>query len=286
MTRQTFGRTLTTLGQERPELSSAQLLPMKPVSFRARDDLTIHGYLTEPATAQRGQACVLHVHGGPWGRDAWGFHAASQYLASRRYCVMQLNFRGSTGYGREFLKASYRQWGLPMQDDVSDAAQWLISQGLASSDKLAIYGASYGGYATLAAVAFTPDLFAAAVEVVGVSNPLQLFEQLPPHWEFMRRMFEIRIGHPIHDAQALKAVSSALHTDRIRTPLMVVQGATDPRVKKVQSDQIVQRLRQRGVAVEYMVKEDEGHGFNKEENLFDMYQAVGRFLDQHLMARP
>ncbi len=203
-------------------------------------------------------------------------------MANRGYAVLQVNFRGSTGYGRKFWEASFKQWGRAMQDDISDGVQWLIKQGIADPKRVAIYGGSYGGYATLAGVTFTPDLYAAAVDNVGISNLFTFLNTIPPYWKpFLDQMHEM-VGDPVKDKDVLTATSPALNSQKIKTPLFIAQGAQDPRVNKAESDQIVEGLRKRGVDVEYMVKDNEGHGFHNEENKFAFYEAMEAFLDKHL----
>ena len=256
---------------------------MKPVSYKSRDGLTIHGYLPLPVGKEaRNLPVVVNPHGGPWARDVWGYNAEVQFLANRGYAVFQMNFRGSTGYGRKFWEASFRQWGRTMQDDITDGVQWLIKEGIADPKRVAIYGASYGGYATLAGVTLTPDLYAAAVNYVGVSNMFTFMKTIPPYWEPLREMFYEMVGNPEKDKEFLQAVSPVFHVDKIKTPLFVAQGARDPRVNKAESDQIVEALKKRGVAVEYMVKENEGHGFRNQENQFEFYEAMEKFLARHM----
>ena len=274
---------LTFLAEVTPWLKEADLAEMKPVSYPARDGLTINGYLTLP----RGKApeklpVVVNPHGGPWARDSWGFSAEAQFLANRGYAVFQPNFRGSTGYGRGFWEAGFKQWGRSMQDDVTDGVQWLIKQGIADPKRIAIYGGSYGGYATLAGVTFTPELYAAAVDYVGVSNLFTFMQTIPPYWKPYLEMMHQMVGDPVADKELLTATSPAFHVDRIRTPLFIAQGANDPRVNKAESDQVVEALKKRGVAVEYMVKDDEGHGFQNEENRLAFYGAMEAFLALHL----
>ncbi|NMD17975.1 MAG: S9 family peptidase, partial [Synergistaceae bacterium] len=205
-----------------------------------------------------------------------------QFLANRGLAVLQMNFRSSTGYGRAFWEAGFKQWGRAMQDDITDGVQWLIEQGIADPERIGIYGGSYGGYAVLAGLAFTPDLYACGVDYVGVSNIFTLLETIPPYWELGRKMMYVQIGDPEKDKDLLEAASPVFHADRIKAPLFVAQGANDPRVKKAESDQIVEALRKRGVDVEYMVKDNEGHGFLNEENRFDFYRAMERFFSKHL----
>jgi len=277
--------TLSKLGDITPWLNPAHMAPMKPISFKARDGLEIPGYLTLPVgKPAKNLACIVNPHGGPWARDGWGFNPEVQFLANRGYCVLQLNFRGSTGYGRKFWEASFKQWGLAMQDDVSDGVKWLVDQGIADPKRIGIYGASYGGYATLAGVTKTPELYAAAVNYVGVSNLFTFMNTIPPYWEpFRKQMYEM-VGNPEDpkDKERMTATSPALNAAKIKTPLLVAQGARDPRVNKAESDQIVAALKARGVDVQYIVKDNEGHGFANEENRFEFYNAMEAFFGKHL----
>lgn len=269
-----------------PWIKSDEMNAMHPVCYTTRDGLQIEAYLTlpdglTPDTAKQ-LPVVVNPHGGPWARDCWGYSSEVQFLSNRGYAVFQMNFRGSTGYGRHFLEASYKQWGLKMQDDITDGVKWLIEQGIANPNRIAIYGGSYGGYATLAGLTFTPDLYACGIDYVGVSNLFTFMQTIPPYWRPMLEMMYEQVGHPEHDADQLAATSPALHADNIKVPLFVAQGANDPRVNKAESDQMVEALRQRGVVVEYMVKDNEGHGFHNQENRFDFYRAMERFLKAHL----
>jgi dipeptidyl aminopeptidase/acylaminoacyl peptidase len=274
---------LTKLADVAPWLNPDQLAPMKPIQYSSRDGLTIHGYLTLPlGRAPKNLPVVINPHGGPWARDTWGYNPEVQFLANRGYGVLQMNFRGSTGYGRKFWEASFKEWGKKMQDDITDGVQWLIHQGVADPKRIAIYGGSYGGYATLAGVTFTPDLYAAAVDYVGPSNMFTFMNTIPPYWKPYLDMFHEMVGDPTKDKELLESESPVMHVDKIKTPLFVAQGAHDPRVNKAESDQMVASLKKRGVAVEYMVKDNEGHGFHNEENKFDFYTAMEKFLDQHL----
>lgn len=283
-------RQLSKLADLAPWIDTADMAPMRPIRFTARDGLTITGYLTLPVGVELGQAVVpalpliVNPHGGPWARDTWGFNVEAQLLANRGYAVLQLNFRGSTGYGRAFWEASFGQWGRAMQNDIDDGIDWLVSQGAVDPKRVGIYGASYGGYAVLAGVAFTPDRYAAAVDYVGVSNLFTLLESMPPYWKPMLDMMYEMIGNPNTEEgkQALHDASPLFFVDRIVTPLFVAQGANDPRVKQAESDQIVDALRARGVDVKYMLKENEGHGFHNEENQFEFYEAMEAFLAEHL----
>ena len=267
-----------------PWLNPNDMAEMKPISYKSRDGLTIHGYLTLPITYKKGDQIpiVVHPHGGPWVRDYWGFSSQIQYLANKGYGVFQMNYRGSTGYGRDFWEKSFKQWGKTMQDDITDGVNWLIEEQIANPNKIAIYGASYGGYATLAGLTFTPDLYACGVDYVGVSSLFTFMESMPPYWELYRSMMYEMVGDPEKDKELLASASPLLHVDKIKVPLFIAQGANDPRVKKSESDQIVEALKAKGIDVPYMVKDDEGHGFYNEENQFDFYRSMGKFLDKYL----
>jgi len=274
---------LTELVHLSPWLDPDNMSEMHPISYKSRDGLTIHGYLTIPKnTKPENLPLIVNPHGGPWHRDMWLFNPEVQMLANRGYAVLQVNFRASTGYGKEFMNAGDKQWGLKIQDDITDGVQWAIDQGIADPERIGIYGASFGGYATLAGITFTPDLYAAAVSYVGVSNIFTFLDTVPPYWETMRNMLYGKIGHPEEDKELLTATSPIFHVDKIKTPLFVAQGANDPRVNKAESDQIVEALRARGIEVDYMLKEDEGHGFANIENQIEFYNKMMTFLDSHL----
>jgi len=274
------------LFDHRPELSQYELAPMEPFSFRARDGLTIHGYLTfPPGGGRQGLPMVLNVHGGPWARDTWGFDPEAQWLANRGYLCLQVNFRGSTGYGKAFVNAGDREWGNAMQNDLTDAVEFAVGQGWADRERVAIYGGSYGGYAALAGVTFTPDLYRCAVDIVGPSNLKTLIETIPPYWQPQIALFHQRVGNPETDAEFLWARSPLSRAASIKTPLLIAQGANDPRVKQAESEQIVAALRDAGIDYEYMLFPDEGHGFAKPENRLKFYAAAERFLARHLGGR-
>ncbi len=267
----------------RPWINEEHMAEMKPISYTSRDGLTIHGYLTLPKGKEpKGLPVVINPHGGPWARDQWGFNPEVQLLANRGYAVLQMNFRGSTGYGREFWTKSFKQWGKTMQDDITDGVEWLKKEGIADPDRIAIYGASYGGYATLAGITYTPELYACAVDYVGVSNMFTFMNTVPPYWEPFKKMMYEMVGDPKADSLLLREASPVFFVDRIQCPLFIAQGATDPRVNKAESDQVVEALRARGVEVQYMVKDNEGHGFHNEENRFEFYDAMDAFLAQHI----
>lgn len=266
-----------------PWLNEDEMAEMKPVRYAARDGLEIQGYLTLPLEKEaKGLPLVVNPHGGPWHRDSWGFNPEVQLLANRGYAVLQVNFRGSTGYGREFWEASFKQWGLKMQDDITDGVKYLINEGVADPDRVAIYGGSYGGYATLAGLCFTPDLYACGIDYVGVSNLFTFLKTIPPYWKPMLDMMYEMVGDPEEMEEQFTQTSPALQAEKIQSPLLIAQGAKDPRVNIAESDQMVAALKARGVEVEYLVKENEGHGFSNEENRFEFYEAMERFLEEHL----
>ena len=269
-----------------PWLNENELAEMVPVEYMSRDSVKISGYLTLPngytLETAKDLPVVVNPHGGPWARDGWYFNPEVQFLANRGYAVLQMNFRGSTGYGRIFWEKSFKQWGLTMQDDVTDGTKWLIDQGIANPKAIAIYGGSYGGYATLQGIVKEPDLYAAAVDYVGVSNLFTFMNTIPPYWKPMLDMMYEMVGNPKTDSLQLAATSPALNADKIKTPLFVAQGKNDPRVNIAESDQIVEALKKRNITVEYMVKDNEGHGFHNEENRFDFYRAMEKFLGEQL----
>jgi dipeptidyl aminopeptidase/acylaminoacyl peptidase len=269
-----------------PWLDENEMGKQFPIKYMSRDGLTIEGYLTlpkgyTPETAKN-LPVVVNPHGGPWARDSWGFNPEIQFLANRGYAVLQMNFRGSTGFGKKFWEASFQKWGREMQDDITDGTKWLIEKGIADPEKIAIYGGSYGGYATLMGLVKEPELYAAGVDYVGVSNMFTFMKTIPPYWEPLLQMMYEMVGNPEKDSAMLAEVSPVLHADKIIAPLFVAQGAKDPRVNIDEADQMVAAMKARGVEVEYMVKENEGHGFGNEENRFDFYRAMESFLEKHL----
>lgn len=282
-------REVSFLYRSRPELPTEHLAEMRPVTYEARDGLEIPAYLTLPKGVEaRGLPAVLLIHGGPWSRDSWGYDSYAQFLANRGYAVLQPNFRGSTGYGKAFLNAGNKEWGTgAMQHDLTDGARWLIEEGIADPERVGIMGGSYGGYATLAGLAFTPDLYAAGVDIVGPSNLITLLESIPAYWAPIRKMFHERMGDPTtEEGEAqLRAQSPLNSADRITAPLLIIQGANDPRVKQAESDQIVIALRDRGYPVRYIVAGDEGHGFRGELNRLAQTVATEAFLAEHLGGR-
>ena len=262
---------------------------MQAIRYTARDGVVIPGYLVTPkGVPAENLPTVILPHGGPWGRDYWGYDPFVQFLANRGYAVMQPNFRASTGFGKAFLNAGNGEWGTGiMQHDITDGVKHLVDAGIADPEQIAIMGASYGGYATLAGVAFTPDLYAAGVSIVGPSNIITLLDSIPPYWGPTKQMFLRRVGDPDdeEDRARLVAQSPFFHAENIEAPLLIIQGANDPRVKKAESDQIVVALRDLDRPVQYLLAPDEGHGFRGKENRLAMFAAIERFLARHLDGR-
>lgn len=277
---------LKKLEEVSPWLKAEQMADMKPIKYKSRDGLTIHGYLTLPRGVEAKKLpIVVNPHGGPWARDFWGYNPEIQFLANRGYAVLQMNFRGSTSFGKKFWQASFKQWGKTMQNDITDGVKMLIKKGIADPKRIGIYGGSYGGYATLAGLTFTPDLYACGVDYVGVSSIFSWMKAFPPYWKpFLEMVYEM-VGHPEKDKELLKSASPLYHVDKIKVPLLVAQGANDPRVPKAESDQLVEALKKRGIDAPYIVKDNEGHGFRNEENRFDFYRAMEKFLGKHLRGR-
>ena len=281
-------RQLTPQYRIREKLPREHLASMKAVRYTSVDGLEIPAFLTLPkGVPAKNLPAVLVPHGGPWSRDSWGYSSLPQFLANRGYAVLQMNFRGSTGYGKQFLNAGNNQWGDKMQDDVTAGAKYLIAEGIADPKRIGIMGGSYGGYATLAGVAFTPDLYSAGVSIVGPSNLITLLETIPPYWEAGRKIFHKRMGDPTtpEGKKQLERQSPLNSVARIKTPLLVAQGANDPRVKQAESDQIVVALRDRDFPVEYLVAPDEGHGFARPVNNMALFAAAEKFLAKHLKGR-
>jgi dipeptidyl aminopeptidase/acylaminoacyl peptidase len=276
----------TFLFSARPELDELQLAERKPVSYQSRDGLTIHGYLTLPAKVPaKGLPVVIYPHGGPWARDSWGWEGTAQWLANRGYAVLQPNFRGSTGYGKKFLNAADREWGGKMQDDVTDGTKWLVDQGIGDPQRICIMGGSYGGYATLMGLAKEPSLYACGVDIVGVANLITWINTIPPYWVPFRHVLHQRVGHPEKDADFLKSRSPVFLVDKIKAPLLIGQGANDPRVPRDESIQIRDAMKKAGKTVEYIEFPDEGHGFARPENRLKFFAMAEGFLARYLGGR-
>jgi len=278
-------KTHSFLFSNKPKLEGLPLAAMEPICYTASDGLTIHGYLTKPVGVELPAPTVMLVHGGPWTRDAWGYDSEAQWLANRGYAVLQVNFRGSTGYGKAFLNAGNREWAGKMHQDLIDGVNWLVENGISQQDKIAIMGGSYGGYATLVGLTFTPDVFACGVDIVGPSNIITLMQSIPPYWEPIRKNFYHRVGNLDTEADFLKARSPLFFVDRIEKPLLIGQGANDPRVKQAESEQIFDAMKQAGKPVEYVVYSDEGHGFARPENRLHFYAIAEEFLAKYLGGR-
>ena len=280
---------LKKLYDSRPDLPSEHLATMQPLRYKARDGLEIPAYLTVPKGVEpKNLPVIILPHGGPWARDVWGYEPITQFLANRGYAVLLPNFRASTGYGKAFLNAGNKEWGTgAMQHDLTDAVKYLVDEGIADPKRVAIMGGSYGGYATLAGVTFTPDLYAAGVSIVGPSNIITLLDSIPPYWGPIKNIFFKRVGDPDvpEDRKRLEEQSPFYHATAIKAPLLVIQGANDPRVKQAESDMIVVALRDLERPVEYLVAPDEGHGFAGETNRLAMFAVTEEFLAKHLGGR-
>lgn len=276
----------------RPALEGVKLARMHPRTIRSRDGFNLISYLSLPPGADpdaNGKPdgplpMVLLVHGGPWGRDEWGFNPLHQWLANRGYAVLSVNFRGSTGLGKKFINAANKEWAGKMHDDLIDAVDWAIEKKIADPARVAIMGGSYGGYATLVGLTFTPEKFACGVDIVGPSNIVTLLESIPPYWKPMLDMFTTRVGdHRTPEGRTMLTERSPLtHVDKIRRPLLIGQGANDPRVKQAESDQIVKAMTEKSIPVTYVLYPDEGHGFARPENNMSFWAVSEAFLAQHL----
>ncbi len=269
-----------------PSLEKYPLSSMQPITFQARDGMTLYGYLTLPEGKNPSNLpAVLLVHGGPWSRDSWCLSPTVQWLANRGYAVFQINYRGSTGYGKEYLNAGNREWAGKMHDDLLDGKEWLIKKGYSHPDKVAIMGGSYGGYAALVGLTFTPDEFCCGIDIVGPSNLITLLKTFPPYWKPLKAKMDLRVGNIENDEEFLKSRSPLFKADQIKKPLLIGQGANDPRVKQAESDQVVNALREKNIPVEYMLFTDEGHGFVRPENRLKFFAAAELFLAKYLGGR-
>ena len=276
----------TFLFDHRPALNAYTLAEMEPIEYSARDGRTIHGYMTyPPGVGRRNLPVVLLVHGGPWDRDYWGYNPEVQWITNRGYACLQVNFRGSAGYGKEHLNAGNKEWGGKMHNDLIDAVNWAIDRGTADPERVAIYGGSYGGYAALIGATFTPDVFCCAVDAMGPSNLVTFINTIPPYWKPMLDLMYKKVGNPETEAEFLRSRSPLFKVDQIKIPMLIAQGANDVRIKTSESEQIVAALREKGVDYEYMVFDDEGHGLVKPENRLRFYAAVERFFADHLGGR-
>jgi dipeptidyl aminopeptidase/acylaminoacyl peptidase len=271
------------LFENRPDLKKYALSSMKPVSFTSRDGLKIEGYITfPPGAVRKNLPMVLNVHGGPWVRDGWGYDPEAQWLANRGYICLQVNYRGSSGYGKKFINAGDKEWGGKMHDDLVDAVRWAVQNGFADPKKIAIFGGSYGGYAALVGATFTPDLFCCAVDIVGPSNLLTFIRSIPPYWSVYLAHLYKSVGNPDTEENFLKSRSPLFKVDQIKIPMLIAQGANDPRVKQHESEQIVAAMKEKAIDHEYLLFPDEGHGFARPENRLKFYASCERFLAKHL----
>lgn len=276
---------LTHLFDSQPSLKKYTFAKTRPFTFQASDGMKIHGYYTLPCIKKKNFPSVMFVHGGPWSRDTWKFQPWVQWLANRGYAVVQVNYRGSIGYGKKYMAASKKQWAGKMHDDLIDAKKWAVAQGFSDPKRFAIMGGSYGGYATLVGLTFTPDEFSCGISYVGPSNLITLLKSFPPYWYALKAAMNQYIGNPDTEENFLKERSPLFKVDQIKKPLLIAQGANDPRVVQAESDQIVKAMRDRGLSVEYLLFSDEGHGFVKPENKIKLTAASERFLSDHLKGR-
>jgi dipeptidyl aminopeptidase/acylaminoacyl peptidase len=267
---------------DRPELQTYELAPMEPFAFTTRDGLEVHGYASFPRGRRKNLPTVIVVHGGPWMRDEWGFNPRAQWLANRGYLCIQVNYRGSLGYGKDFLNAGDKEWGGKMQDDVSDAVRWAIAQGYADSQRICVFGGSYGGYAALVGATFTPELYKCAIAMCGPANLKTLIESFPPYWTPMIARWKKRVGDPETEEDFLWSRSPLSKVDNITAPMLIAHGANDPRVKLGETQQITQAMKQKGIDYELIVFDDEGHGFVKPANRLKFYELAESFLANHL----
>ncbi len=265
-----------------------EMAEMRPIEYTSRDGLRIHGYLTLPVGHKAGERVplVVNPHGGPWVRDVWEFSDEVQFLANRGYAVLRINFRGSTGYGRKFTEAGYGQWGLTMQDDITDGVRWAIDEGIADPERVAIYGASYGGYATMAGLAFTPELYRCGINYVGVTDIELLLKTIPQGWESIRAALEEMTGKPTQDREQLEATSPLKHSDKIRAPVLFAYGELDDRVDLKHGTRLASALKSRGIPVEVMIRSNEGHGYRRQKNKLDFYGAMEAFLAKYNGPKP
>jgi dipeptidyl aminopeptidase/acylaminoacyl peptidase len=271
------------VSQATPWLDENEMAEMKPIRYKARDGLTIHGYLTIPKGMEaKNLPVIVNPHPGPQWRNSWGFSEFTQFFANRGYAVLQVNFRGSEGYGKQFMKAGFKQWGLKMQDDITDAVHWLIDQGIADKDRIAIFGWSYGGYVALAGVTFTPDLYACGIDLWGISNYFIFYNSFPPQWRPYMGQINRRWGDGVADSLQMHQTSPVFHVDNIRAPLLIAQSANDRRVTKEQSEQMVEELKKHNKEYEYVLLQGEGHALTNEKKIIELMKRIEAFLAKHM----
>jgi dipeptidyl aminopeptidase/acylaminoacyl peptidase len=274
------------LTDSRPWVDASKMSPMQPFSITASDGKTLHGYLTVPKdSGGKNLPLVVNPHGGPWARDGWRFNNEHQFLANRGYAVLQVNFRGSVGFGMDHLQSSWKQWGQAMQQDITDAVNWAVAEGIADGDRICIYGASYGGYAVMAGMTFTPELYRCGINYVGVTDLPLLFDTTPDAWASGEEQMKVMVGNPKSEKEFLEQWSPSNHADKIRAPVFMAYGLQDPRVSIQHLKVMESAMDKAGVPYETMIKKDEGHGFRKEENRLDFYSKVESFLGQNLKQR-
>ena len=274
---------LLKLADNNPALRDSDMSPMKPVSYASRDGKTIHGYLTLPAKSSgRRMPVIVMPHNGPWKRNVWEFNTEVQFFASRGYAVFQMNYRGSLGYGKDFWTAGFREWGGDMQNDITDGVRWLIEEGVADPQRIAIYGFSFGGFCALHGVSFNSDLYACAAAYSGITNLFTFFKEIPPYYKPYQRMYFEMVGNPEKDADMFRSISPVFHADKIRKPVFLTQGGKDSRNSVNETNQFVQKLRKRNIPITYMLREEEGRYFRNEENRIQFYRELGAFFEKNL----
>lgn len=266
-----------------PALKESEMCEMKPISYKSRDGLTIHGYLTYPKGLKPYRLPVVVMpHAGPSSRNSWGFNSEVQFLANRGYAVLQMNFRGSTGYGKEFWAAGFKKWGTDMQNDITDGVKWMIDEGIANPKRIAIYGSSFGGYSALHGMCFQPELYACGASYAGPINLFNYVKESAPYMRPSLQMYYEMVGSPEKDPDYFRAVSPVFHTDLIRDPILIAQGGKDPRVNVNETNQFVKELKKRQIPITYILKEDERHYFRIQENRYEFYRKLEKFLADNI----
>ena len=274
---------LELLSKSSPWLKEKDMAKMQPIKFKSRDGLTIHGYLTIPLNKKpKNLPVIINPHPGPQWRNSWRFDPFTQFFANRGYAVMQINFRGSEGYGKAFMRAGFKQWGLNMQDDISDGVLWLIEQGIADKDRIGIYGLSFGGYAALAGITFTPELYCCGVDLWGMTNYFTWYKSFPSRWKQYSEEIHSRWGDPVADKEQMVATSPIFHVKKIKAPVFVVQSANDSRVKRQQSEEFIEELKKHKKEYEYVLLQGEGHALSNEKKIIELMGRLESFLEKHM----